>query len=68
MVKEKLIGFVLIAVGALPFLLKIDVIGSLFESYQFLNWFIPGEIWYQVLIIVLGVLLLWIKGPKVVHR
>ena len=57
--KEKLIGIVLILLGAWPFLLKIESIGNFFAEYKFLTVLTPGEIVYQIAVVVLGVLLVW---------
>jgi hypothetical protein len=57
--KEKIIGLVLILLGAWPFLLKIEAVGSFFSQYKFLEVLTPGEIVYQIVLIVLGVLLIW---------
>jgi len=54
--KEKFIGLILIVLGVLPFLLKIEKINSVFSKISFL---IPGEIVYQIIIIILGILLIW---------
>lgn len=62
--KEKLIGFVLILLGAWPFLLKIESVGSFFAGYPFLNALTPGEIIYQIIVIGLGVLLFIKMKPK----
>jgi hypothetical protein len=58
-IKEKIIGIILIILGALPFLLKIDKISSTFTKYKFLTYLVPGEIIYQLAIIILGVSLIW---------
>jgi len=58
--KEKLIGLILILVGALPFLLKISAINSLIGGYAFI---MPGQTLYQAVVIILGLLLL-IKLPS----
>ncbi len=58
-IKEKLIGLVLIIVGAWPFLLKINLIGNFFSQYKFLEVMTPGEIIYQTIVIILGIMLLW---------
>ena len=55
--KEKLIGLILIVLGAWPFLLKIEAVESFFSAYKFLEMLTPGEIVFQVALIVLGVLL-----------
>ena len=36
--RVKLIGFIIIILGALPFLLKIDSIGAFFAKYKFLSF------------------------------
>ena len=63
--KEKVIGLVLIILGVWPFVLKIDAIDKFFASYAFLKWLTPGEILYQIIIILLGVLLIWRIKSKV---
>lgn len=63
-IRAKLIGFVLIVIGVLPFLLKLGVVSDFFDSYSFLTFIMPGEIGYQVLIIVLGVFLIWTVKSK----
>ena len=62
--KGKLIGLIVILLGVWPFLLKIDRVGTFFASYKFLEMLTPGEIVYQVAIIVLGILLIWNVGFK----
>jgi len=62
--KEKVIGFLLIILGAWPFLLKIETIGNLFSSYKFLEVLTPGEIVYQIILIVLGILIIWTVRPR----
>jgi len=52
--KEKIIGIILVLIGALPFLLKIESINNLLGQYTFL---LPGEIIYQLIIIILGIFL-----------
>ncbi len=64
-IKEKFIGMILIIIGALPFLLKIQTISKLFEKNTFLSLIAPGEIIYQILIIILGILLIWTIKPKI---
>lgn len=63
--KEKVIGLVLIVLGVWPFLLKIRAVGDYFAQYGFLTALTPGEIVYQVAIIVLGLALIWTIKPKV---
>jgi hypothetical protein len=57
--KEKVVGILLIALGVWPFLLKIQSVSDYFSSYTFLSVLTPGEIVYQLAIVVLGVLLIW---------
>lgn len=67
--KEKLIGLILIIAGLFPFLLKVKAIGDAFSSYTFLSYLTPGEIVYQIIIILLGVLLIWkVRGKVEVRR
>lgn len=63
--KEKIIGAVLIVIGALPFLLKIKAINDAIGSYK---WILPGEIVYQIVLIALGVLLIWQKKKYTPQR
>lgn len=58
-IKEKLIGFVLIVVGILPFLLKIQSINTAIGKSA---WLLPGGIVYQIIIILLGIMLLLKKS------
>ena len=58
-VKEKLIGLVLIVLGVWPFLLRIEAVEDFFSSYKFLEVLTPGEIIFQIVLIVLGVVLIW---------
>jgi len=60
--KEKLIGVLLIALGALPWLLKVETINNTIGDYAAL----PGTSMYQTIIIVLGLFLL-IKIKHKVH-
>lgn len=53
--KEKLIGFLLIVIGALPFLTKIKGIGDILAKYTFLT---PGNGAYQAVLIILGLFLI----------
>ncbi len=56
--KEKLVGIILIVLGALSFLIKIGQIKDILAPYP---WILPGEIIYQIVIIALGALLLFSK-------
>ena len=60
--KEKVIGLIMILVGALPFLLKIEKIGALVGGY---TWLLPGEYLYQAILIVIGLILLIRIRPKI---
>jgi hypothetical protein len=62
-IKEKIIGILLILLGALPFLLKINTISTWFTANKFLSFFSPGGIVYQIIIIILGILLIWTVRP-----
>jgi len=57
--KEKFLGAVLIIVGALPLLFKIEKIAEVFSKYKFLSYITPGKITYQIIIILIGLLLIW---------
>lgn len=57
--KEKVVAIILILAGVLPFLLKIKSISDFFIGNIVLSYIIPGEIVYQLIIIVLGAILLW---------
>ena len=54
--KEKVIGIILIIIGVLPFLLKIDALNNAIGKY---TWMLPGAILYQGVLIILGILLLF---------
>ena len=62
--KEKLLGIVLILIGIFPLLLKIKSIASSLANYKFLSYLIPGEIAYQIIIIIIGILLVWSMKPR----
>lgn len=64
--KRKIIGFLIIIIGILPFLLKIQSIADAFSKYTFLAYLTPGEPVYQIILIVLGVLLIWRVKPRIV--
>lgn len=63
--KNKVIGILLIALGAWPFVLKIESVASFFSSYTFLEMLTPGEVVYQIALIVLGALLVWSVRARV---
>jgi len=63
--KEKLVGILLIIVGVLPFLLKIEALNTAIGKY---TWLLPGGIVYQAVIVVLGVALIWRKRPRLEVR
>ncbi len=65
MIKQKFIGLLIIIIGALPFLLKIESIGDFFNNYEFLSIIMPGEIGYQLLIILLGAWLVFGRRRRV---
>jgi len=62
--KEKFLGAILIIIGALPFLLKIQKIAGFFSNYKFLSYLTPGEIIYQIVLILIGVFLIWRIRPR----
>lgn len=57
--KEKVIGLILVIVGAIPTLLKIESFAAATEKYAFLKLIIPGTMAYQAIIILLGISLIW---------
>jgi len=63
--KTKFIGLIIIIVGALPFLIKIEAIGNFITNYGFLEAIVPGSIIYQVIIVLLGLALIWEFKPHV---
>jgi hypothetical protein len=62
--RNKLIGFILILLGVWPFLLKIDAVEEFFSSVKFLEMLTPGEVVFQVVLIILGILLIWRVRPR----
>lgn len=67
-IKEKLLGLILIIIGALPFLLKIGAIENFFSKYKFLSYLVPGEIIYRIILILIGVFLIWKIKPRIETR
>lgn len=63
--KNKLVGLILIIIGILPFLLKIQSISDSLAKYKFLSYLVPGEIIYQIIIIALGAWLIWTVKPRI---
>lgn len=57
--RGKIVGLFLVVLGAWPFLLKVEQIAKFFSEYKFLAYLIPGELAYQIVLIILGVMLLW---------
>ncbi|MDD5192150.1 MAG: hypothetical protein PHH54_00765 [Candidatus Nanoarchaeia archaeon] len=55
-IKEKFLGVILILVAILPMLSKIESIKNYFSS-GILSYLVPGEIIYQIILIVIGILL-----------
>jgi len=66
--KYKLLGLILVILGVWPFLLKISSVAAFFSQYKILSYIVPGEIVYQLILIVLGVLLLWRKKARVIQK
>lgn len=60
--KEKLIGIILVIVGAFPLLMNITSVSDSLKQYAFISYLMAGQPIYQIIIIILGVLLLW--SPK----
>jgi len=58
--KEKFLGAVLIILGALPFLTKIEAI----KNIKFISYLNPGQITYQIILILIGILLIWSMKPR----
>jgi hypothetical protein len=63
LIKAKIAGIVLIIVGALPFLLKLEIFSSIFDKYNFLSFILPGGFGYQLLIVLIGIWLFWKLKP-----
>ena len=66
-IKEKLIGIILIVVGALPFLLQIESVNNSLPA-NIMAYLAPGEIIYQIVIIALGLWLILRVRHQVVMR
>ena len=62
--KEKLVGIILVIVGAFPLLMNITSISDSLKQYTFISYLMAGEPIYQVIIIILGALLLYTPRPK----
>ena len=62
--KEKIIGILLIVVGAWPFLLMIEQVSEIVEGWGIVEILTPGEIAYQIIVVLLGVLLLISLKPR----
>jgi len=61
--KEKLLGIILIIVGIIPFLSKIESMKAYFSSGIFL-YLNPGSAIYQIILIAIGILLVIRLRPK----
>lgn len=55
---EKLLGIILIIMGIFPFLFKLEKISALLSKVTFLKFLMPGEIAYQLIIVIIGLILL----------
>ena len=62
--KEKSVGIILILIGALSFFLKIDSISKFFTENSILSYMMPGDIIYQLVIILLGIILVLNFRPR----
>lgn len=68
--KEKIVGILLLIIGAFPLIMMIESVQTSLSQYEFLSYLIPGEpaILYQVIIILLGIMLFWSNKPRPVGR
>ena len=62
--KEKLIGIILIIVGAFPLLMNITSFSDSLKPYSFVSYLNAGGYIYQIIIIVLAALLLYSPRPR----
>jgi len=62
--KEKLVGIILLVVGAFPLLLKIKSVSDSLSQYAFLQYLSPDAYIYPIVIIILGALLLYTPRPR----
>jgi hypothetical protein len=65
--KEKLVGILLIIVGAFPLLMNVKSISDSLSKYSFVSYLTAGGYIYQIIIIVLAVLLLWSPRPRTAY-
>jgi hypothetical protein len=61
--KEKMLGFILILVGVIPLLSKIESMNAYFST-GFFSYLNPGSAIYQIILILIGILLIWSMKPK----
>jgi hypothetical protein len=62
--KEKLVGILLIIVGAFPLFMNVKSISDSLSKYSFITYLAAGGYVYQIIIIVLAVLLLYTPRPR----
>jgi len=62
--KEKLVGILLLVIGAYPLLLKVKSISDSLAQYTFLTYLSPDGFVYPIVILILGVLLLYTPRPR----
>lgn len=55
---EKVVGVILIVLGAIPFLLKIKTVAAGAAKLTWVSWFSPGNYVYQILIILIGLFII----------
>ncbi len=63
MVKEKIIGLILIMVGILPFVINFS--SDKITNQELINNIVPGTIIYQVVLIILGIVLVLMRAKKI---
>ena len=62
--KEKLVGIIIIIIGAFPLLMNIESFANSLKQYTFMTYLMAGQPVYQIILILLGVLLLYSPKPK----
>ena len=62
--KEKIVGVLIVVMGAWPFILMITSVKDFVTRNPLLNYLSPGQPAYQIILIVLGAFLLWSPKPR----
>ena len=65
--KEKLVGIILLIVGAFPLLMNITSVSDSLKQYTFISYLMAGQPIYQIILIILGILLLWSPRPRAAY-